>query len=188
MDSLEIGDEKTSPLESRGSRRTPRGFTAALVTATAVGLSLFQLYTAGISPLAAIYQRSVHLVLIMVITFALFPPARRASRTRLDAYLIFDWLLPASLAMRVAVSVLLLAPVGFMMGFPFPLAVRLADRECPLMVPWGWAVNAYGGVLGSFLSVIIAIYLGFTVVYVAAVLVYALAGLLLVRLRARYSA
>jgi TRAP transporter 4TM/12TM fusion protein len=93
MDSHEVVDSSKSPAEPRSSRRNLRGFTAAFVTIAAVGLSLFQLYTAGISPLAAIYQRSVHLVLIMVIAFALFPPVRRASRDRLDAYLLFDWLL-----------------------------------------------------------------------------------------------
>jgi TRAP transporter 4TM/12TM fusion protein len=74
-------------------RRSLRGFTALFVTASAVVLSLFQLYTAGISPLAAMYQRSVHLVLIMVIAFALIPPTKKASSHRFDIYLAVDWFL-----------------------------------------------------------------------------------------------
>jgi len=76
-----------------GGKRSLRGFTAFFVTAAAVVLSLFQLYTAGISPLAAMYQRSVHLVLIIVIAFALIPPTKKASRHRFDLYLAFDWFL-----------------------------------------------------------------------------------------------
>jgi TRAP transporter 4TM/12TM fusion protein len=76
-----------------GGKRSLRGFTALFVSITAVVLSLFQLYTAGISPLAAMYQRSVHLVLIMVISFALIPPTKKASRHSFDIYLAFDWFL-----------------------------------------------------------------------------------------------
>jgi len=74
-------------------KRRLRGFTAIFITTAAIVLSLFQLYTAGISPLTAMYQRSVHLVLIMVLAFALYPPTNRASQNRFDVYLAFDWFL-----------------------------------------------------------------------------------------------
>ncbi|MBS3669840.1 MULTISPECIES: TRAP transporter permease [Halomonadaceae] len=43
------------------------------ITIVAVGLSLFQLYSAGIQPLGLFYQRSIHLALIMVLAFLMFP-------------------------------------------------------------------------------------------------------------------
>lgn len=43
------------------------------ITAVAVGLSLFQLYSAGIQPLGLFYQRSIHLSLIMILAFLMFP-------------------------------------------------------------------------------------------------------------------
>ncbi|MFO7909797.1 MAG: TRAP transporter permease [Halomonas sp.] len=43
------------------------------ITAVAVGLSLFQLYSAGIQPLGLFYQRSIHLALIMMLAFLMFP-------------------------------------------------------------------------------------------------------------------
>ncbi len=76
--------------KTKGNKRNLSGFFAISITITAVGLSLFQLYTAGISPLTAIFQRSVHLVFIMVIAFALTPPIKKAALDRVDAYLIFD--------------------------------------------------------------------------------------------------
>ncbi len=51
-----------------------------LITLVAVGLSLFQLYSAGIQPLGLFYQRSIHLMLIMLLAFLMFPvfgPRRR---------------------------------------------------------------------------------------------------------------
>lgn len=44
-----------------------------LITLVAVGLSLFQLYSAGIQPLGLFYQRSIHLALIMMLAFLMFP-------------------------------------------------------------------------------------------------------------------
>jgi TRAP transporter 4TM/12TM fusion protein len=92
---MAITKKQTSQTKESGQsgKRSLRGFTALFVTTAAVVLSLFQLYTAGISPLTAMYQRSVHLVLIMVITFALYPPAKKASRDRFDRYMAFDWFL-----------------------------------------------------------------------------------------------
>lgn len=51
-----------------------------LITLVAVGLSLFQLYSAGIQPLGLFYQRSIHLMLIMMLAFLMFPvfgPSRK---------------------------------------------------------------------------------------------------------------
>lgn len=44
-----------------------------LITLVAVGLSLFQLYSAGIQPLGLFYQRSIHLALVMMLAFLMFP-------------------------------------------------------------------------------------------------------------------
>lgn len=43
------------------------------ITLVAVSLSLFQLYTAGVQPLGLFYQRSIHLALIMLLVFLIFP-------------------------------------------------------------------------------------------------------------------
>lgn len=51
-----------------------------LITLLAIGLSLFQLYAAGIQPMGLFYQRSIHLALVMMLAFLIFPvfgPHRR---------------------------------------------------------------------------------------------------------------
>jgi len=44
-----------------------------LVPPIAIGLSLFQLYAAGLEPLGLFYQRSIHLALIMMLAFLIYP-------------------------------------------------------------------------------------------------------------------
>ncbi|WP_018924906.1 TRAP transporter permease [Salsuginibacillus kocurii] len=52
-------------------------FWLILVLLLAVGLSLFHLYTAGFGQLMAIKQRAVHLGIIMILVFLLYPMARK---------------------------------------------------------------------------------------------------------------
>jgi TRAP transporter 4TM/12TM fusion protein len=58
------------------------GAPAAAVSGIAVFLSLFQLYTAGTGPLEALKQRSLHLTLVMVLAFLLYPARRGSPKAR----------------------------------------------------------------------------------------------------------
>ena len=93
------------------------------------------------------------------------------------SYLFLGWDLTA----RFAVSALLLAPLGFLMGMPFPIGIRLADGTDTKLVPWSWAVNGCLSVVSSVLSVIIALSFGFSVVLRCAAVVYLLAMLVMQR-------
>jgi hypothetical protein len=92
---------------------------------------------------------------------------------------LFRLLLGMELSYRVALSILLLAPLGLLMGMPFPLGIRLVDRVNPALVPWAWGVNGFSSVVGSILAVMIAQSYGFALVIGLAVVVY-LAGLVAV--------
>ncbi len=76
--------------------------------------------------------------------------------------LIFNQLLGLNLALRMLVMVLMLVPLGFLMGFPFPLGIRaLKAREMERYIPWMWGINGVGSVLGSAFTIVIAISFGF---------------------------
>ena len=76
--------------------------------------------------------------------------------------LIFNQLLGLNLGLRLLVMVLMLVPLGFFMGFPFPLGIRaLKETEMDRYIPWMWGLNGVGSVLGSALTIVIAISLGF---------------------------
>lgn len=70
--------------------------TARVVLLVAVGLSLYQLYTAGIAALTALVQRSIHLGAILTLTFLLKPPFKRARKDKLTVWYAIDWALVAA--------------------------------------------------------------------------------------------
>lgn len=82
------------------------------------------------------------------------------------------------LAGRVAISALLLAPVGFLMGMAFPIGLRLTGRAHAGVLQWAWAINAAASVLGSALAVFISIHLGIWQTLAAGGLCYLLAAAL----------
>ncbi|MBU0616557.1 MAG: TRAP transporter permease [Planctomycetes bacterium] len=69
---------------------------ARVVSLLAIGLSLFQLYTAGLGAMTAMAQRSVHLGIILALAFILRPPFRGAQKDRLTVWLGLDLLLAAT--------------------------------------------------------------------------------------------
>lgn len=83
------------------------------------------------------------------------------------------------LLFRQVVAIIVISPLGLLMGMPFPLGIRLIGGRWPIGVPWAWCANGCASVLGSILPVIIALALGFQVVFFLAALIYGV-GLLIV--------
>ncbi|MES3676513.1 TRAP transporter permease [Halomonas elongata] len=67
-----MSDSGNSPVIP-GSQAKHSWLVLRLISLVAIGLSLFQLYSAGIQPLGLFYQRSIHLALIMMLAFLMFP-------------------------------------------------------------------------------------------------------------------
>ncbi|MBI3679249.1 MAG: hypothetical protein HY235_02490 [Acidobacteria bacterium] len=79
------------------------------------------------------------------------------------------------------VAVLLIAPVGFTMGMPFPAGLRHLERRHKPSVRWAWSLNAASSVLGSACSMFFALYLGLQQTMLIGGALY-LAALLVVRM------
>jgi len=86
-------------------------------------------------------------------------------------------LLGEPLGLRVLVVVLLLVPTGLVLGMPFPSGMRIVEAQCPHLLPWGWAVNAFFSVFGSIFCIVLSMSIGFTNVLLVAIVVYGI-GLL----------
>jgi predicted membrane-bound spermidine synthase len=93
-------------------------------------------------------------------------------------------LLPWSLPARVAVAVAMVAPLGLAMGMPFPRGLRQAGRGGLPTAPFYWGLNGVLSVIGSILTVLGAVNLGFQVVMVGACACYVAAALAWPRLAA----
>ena len=66
-------------------------------------------------------------------------------------------------------AVALLAPLAFLMGAPFPLALRRLDAA---LVPWAWGINGCASVVSPPLAILLAVDLGFSVVLCLALAIY----------------
>ncbi|MBN1334730.1 MAG: hypothetical protein JXB39_02085 [Deltaproteobacteria bacterium] len=79
------------------------------------------------------------------------------------------------LAGRLILAFLLLLPLGFVMGLPFPVALKALPAEAAGIVPWGWALNGWTSVAASMVTLILARIHGYTVAFTVALAAYALA-------------
>jgi hypothetical protein len=79
---------------------------------------------------------------------------------------------------KAALCVLLIAPLAFFMGAPFPLALR--ELEAPL-VPWAWGINGCASVVSPALATLLAIDVGFSAVLWIALALYFLTPAVLPR-------
>ncbi len=82
--------------------------------------------------------------------------------------------LPAPL--KTAITLVLIAPLGFAMGLPFPLGLERVSADAPDLVPWAWGINGCASVVGAVLASILAMHIGFTLVVCIALGLYAIAG------------
>jgi spermidine synthase len=86
---------------------------------------------------------------------------------------VFVFSLGTPLLTRMFISFLLLAPLGFFMGMPFPLGMKLlAESGLEQYVPRMWGVNGIGSVLGSALAIILAISSGFSYSLILGAILY----------------
>jgi hypothetical protein len=83
------------------------------------------------------------------------------------------------LAVRIVLALVLVSPLAFAMGWPFPLALSALKQETFGAVPWAWGLNGCGALIGPVAGIVLAIYGGVTAAMGAAALSYALVFLLL---------
>ncbi len=77
---------------------------------------------------------------------------------------------------KIVITLLIIAPLAFFMGMPFPLGLTRVSKRVPSLVPWAWGVNGCASVLSAVLAMILAIHFGFTVVVMVAVVLYWIAA------------
>ena len=77
-----------------------------------------------------------------------------------------------ALPLKVLISVALIAPVGFVMGMPFPTGLMLLEKIRPSSIRWAWAINAASSVMGSAAAMFLAIYCGLQLTLILGGLLY----------------
>jgi len=96
----------------------------------------------------------------------------------LDA--IIHYILGFPSFLRYFLALLLLLPVGFLVGLPFPLGMRYLLKS-PVERAYAWTANGCTSVLSSIVSAQIAISSGISTILVCSVLSYILAFLCILK-------
>jgi hypothetical protein len=84
----------------------------------------------------------------------------------------------ASTPVRMAISLLLLAPVGVLMGMAFPLGAKAAAGVLQIL-PWLWGINGAASVLASVAAAVVSLDLGSSANLWLGACCYLFAGLML---------
>jgi spermidine synthase len=103
---------------------------------------------------------------------------------RLGMPLVVDAFVGSVFPVRIALAVLLLAPLGFCLGafMPIGLASMAAVTEFKQeYVAWCWAVNGFFSVMSSILAIMLSMTIGFDGLLLLAVIVYAVGVVALLR-------
>ncbi len=75
--------------------------------------------------------------------------------------IIFNSFIVQKLGWRIIIAIILLLPVGLILGRFFPLGIKLIDKVYHNMIPWAWGLNGTTSVVGSVVALILAINFGF---------------------------
>lgn len=151
----------------------------------------------------AVFQRAILFVerpvLAASLVFALFlvgagigsamPPRRHALRRIYGAlgvgaaltigglWLASDWLLALPQGWRIAALGVVLLPLTWAMGRPFPWALGQLSTQ-PRWLPWGWGINAFASVAAASAAPLISVTHGQPVTLAAGAACYGLAALI----------
>jgi hypothetical protein len=88
------------------------------------------------------------------------------------------------LPLKMALTVVLIAPLGFLMGMPFPTGLQRLEEWHSPSVRWAWSLNAAASVLGSVGALMCSIYLGLIQTLIIGGLLYVAALAVVERVRA----
>ena len=102
-----------------------------------------------------------------------------------------DRVMAASLGLglpsRAVVAVLMISPLGILMGMLFPAGMRHLDQVRKELQPWAWGINACATVVGTTLCMFLVSIAGFRAALLAGAAVY-LTGWLVLRATERQTA
>jgi spermidine synthase/MFS family permease len=175
--------------------------TRVLIYFTALGLAFLFIEIAFIQKLMLLLHHPLYAVAVSLTAFLLFAGIGCAYSERFNhdqttgivkpvsmilllslLYLltlesVFAMLMQLPDAMRIVISVIVIAPLAFCMGMPFPKGLAQLGQHAPDLIPWAWGINGCASVISAVLAGVIANHFGFSSVIIIAILLYLLAVL-----------
>lgn len=197
------------PLVTRGSARLPgRTFAAALLYFAAIGCGFMLIQVAFLQRFSVLLGHPTYTFAIILFSMILFAGAGSLLSDRLSTSGRLYRFVPAAIAVLIVVDVLLLpaafrvgapldlsgrtaivlaftAPVSALLGFCFPIGMRLVGRHSDEATAWMWGINGACGVLASIGAVAISMWMAIDANLLVAAAFYAMLILPMRELSAR---
>ena len=127
------------------------------------------------------FTNPVRLRQALVLVFLLVATLRFVAPPLTTALVGWAW------ELKVLITILLIVPVGFVMGLPFPTALNTLELRFPTAVRWAWSLNAASSVLGSASAIFLAIYIGLGNTLMVGGVFYLMAALIHFRVRRSFA-
>jgi hypothetical protein len=88
-----------------------------------------------------------------------------------------------STMIKIPISIIILLPIGLLLGMPFPMGISILFDRAKEMIPWCWGINGAFSVVASVLAMVLALIFGFTITFYVGIGIYliALLSILLIR-------
>jgi hypothetical protein len=88
---------------------------------------------------------------------------------------LVDWAIPFARPVRILLAVVVILPIGMVLGVPMPAGIRLLSVRSPELLTWAWGMNGAFSVVGATLAIFIAMNWGFQTTLFTSAGVYAVA-------------
>jgi spermidine synthase len=191
----------------RAGERTPTFFYFA-----ALGLSFLFIEMMFIQRFTLFFGHPIYAISVVLASFLVFAGAGASFSARAETLMTRRFRVPALLSIAVAIAcigliylaalgplfdvlaslaapfkavaaALLIAPLAFLMGMPFPIGLARLSQRAPALVPWAWGVNGCASVLSPILAALLSLQWGFNAVVVLALALYLIGALIFPRQR-----
>lgn len=144
----------------------------------ALSIILFvYLLSGGIGSLCASYVFRNHLKRFLLISVFCIMILILCFTLTVDV--IFSCLLTQQFYTTFLVTVMILFPLGFFMGIPFPGGILIVKKLLPKDIPIMYGVNGIFSVIGSFAAVLISLMSGFSFALLFAAFCYLITGIII---------
>lgn len=86
------------------------------------------------------------------------------------------------LPVRILISVILIFPLGFFLGMPFPIGISTIREEYKNFTALSWSINGFFSVTGTVVAMMLGMITGFKIVFVLSALLYLSAYLVFIKI------
>ena len=127
-----------------------------------IGSGIGSYYSSGIQTNWSVLKKILLMIAGILLVYSFFLPA------------LLQNIIGSSMALKLAISIIIIAIPSLLMGIPFPMGLKLLSAIEEKNTAWAWGINGCMSVISAALAALLAVEVGFMIVMLLAVLAYTL--------------